>query len=90
MKFVILEPNNKRLKQLIKEFGHCWKVINASESPHCFNGNPAMFIESLTTNGNGQTHSRWVELKDVTTLKGIASKYTKEIEELAHRVKNLK
>lgn len=54
MKCKIL-PNNKRLKQLVKEHGEVWNQLTGIEFPHCFNGEPAVLIESLD-----RSHKRWV------------------------------
>ena len=68
MKTIKLKPANKRLKQLIREFGGEWKLIRIEDSVQCFNRNPGLFIESLTLNGAGQKHSRWVKTTDIEAI----------------------
>lgn len=56
---VILKPTNKRLKQVIKEFGNPWKVLVTHPMP-CFGGRLGYKIESA----NGM-HVRNVEESDI-------------------------
>lgn len=51
-----LIPTNKRLKQLVKEYGKTWKAISPICNPICFDGRKGIKIQSLNKN-----HERWVE-----------------------------
>ena len=55
---VILKPNNKRLKQLIKEHGELWSVDIEARPVQCFNGGLGVFISTVG-------HSRWVKPEDI-------------------------
>ncbi len=59
---VIVKPGNKRLKQLIKEFGEIWKSEIYHPYVPCFNG-PGYYVESL----DGE-HRRWVEEEHVVLI----------------------
>ncbi len=54
-----LLPINKRLKQLIKEFGEVWNIIEHRESVQCFN-NEGYLVESLSSE-----HRRWCRKEEV-------------------------
>lgn len=54
METVILKPVSKRAKQLIRQHGDCWSVIERRPVA-CFNGDVGILIESPDG-----THSRWV------------------------------
>lgn len=56
---VELLPNNKRLKQLRKEHGKFWNVIERRDNVLCFTG-PGIRIKSL----DGK-HERWVRPEDI-------------------------
>lgn len=62
-KFVKLKPVKARFKQLIKEFGTHWLVLDESHSVPCFNGRPGLWIQSVS-----KTHTRWVEWNEVEFL----------------------
>ena len=52
-------PNNKRLKQLVKEYGEIWYVISPIKRFICFNNELGVTVESL----NGE-HERHVQYPD--------------------------
>jgi hypothetical protein len=60
MTTVTLLPANKRLKQLVKEHGARWRVLQEWPSLACFSGRPGLLIVS-----ESGAHSRWVELDQV-------------------------
>lgn len=55
---VILKPTTKRLKQLIKQHGECWSLLEKRSQVACFEG-PGLFVESAD-----KTHTRWVRPSD--------------------------
>jgi hypothetical protein len=54
-----LLPTNKRLKQVIKEFGNPWEILSTGEM-QCFNGRIGIRIKSQCGK-----HLRNVEVTDV-------------------------
>lgn len=54
-KYVRILPGDKRLKQLIAQFGDIWTVIKEKERASCLQG-PGVYVESLN-----KIHKRWVE-----------------------------
>lgn len=47
---------NKRLKQLVKEYGDTWNAVTPIQNLQCFNNRLGVGVESL----DGK-HKRWVE-----------------------------
>jgi hypothetical protein len=41
-------PNSKRLKQLIKQHGEVWEVIDGPMRMQCFNGEIGVFARALS------------------------------------------
>ena len=54
MKQVNLIPNNRRIKQLIKQYGELWNVVRLEDYVECFKG-PGIFIASECGD-----HYRWI------------------------------
>ena len=57
MKTIILHPSNKRLKQLIKEFGNEWVVINEEESVQCLDNQAGILVAPP----NNDRVLRWIK-----------------------------
>jgi len=55
MKCTII-PYDKRLKQLIAEYGTIWYNVSGIQTPLCFLGEKGVLVESLCRN-----HKRWVK-----------------------------
>ena len=63
---IILLPDNKRLKQLIREFGSEWTIVQKEDHVQCFDGNPGLFIQSICGK-----HTRWVRpIQVVNNIEG--------------------
>lgn len=60
---VTLLPDNKRLKQIIREHGEQWLVLE-DRNVQCFSGERGLFIEAL----HG-SHQRWVLPSQVRHLR---------------------
>ena len=59
-----LLPSNKRLKQLIKQYGKMWKVLRLDVPVQCFKDcKTGYLIESLD-----KQHSRWVMKENIKLL----------------------
>lgn len=58
MRMVKIKPTNKRLKQLITEFGEDWEIIETRQSVQCFD-NAGLLIQS-----KNKKHHRWVKYSD--------------------------
>lgn len=65
MRLVILLPNTKRLKQLIKEHGEVWQITGNPEPMQCFNNDMGIAIQSIVDDINVREHSRNVRLTDI-------------------------
>ena len=59
MKTVKLLPNTKRLKQIIKEHGSQWRVLD-DRPVLCFGGQRGILIQSMD-----ESHMRWVKPVDI-------------------------
>jgi len=61
-KYVRILPGDKRLKQLIAQFGDIWTVIKEKERASCLQG-AGVYVQSLN-----HVHKRWVEERFVIQL----------------------
>ena len=64
MRIVKLQPNNKRLRQLIKEHGSLWWQIGPRERMQCFNNQMGTRIRS-----QDGLHDRNVLITDIEMVK---------------------
>lgn len=62
MIMVELQPATKRLKQVIKQHGAVWQVLETRTVP-CFNNRTGLFIRSAD-----KAHTRWVLPEHVKPL----------------------
>ena len=58
-----LLPKNKRLKQIFKEHGNEWVIVQEAESVVCLDHGPGLLVE--TRNGE---HFRWVREEDIERI----------------------
>jgi hypothetical protein len=62
----IVGKPDKRLKQLVKEFGDVWRFIKYSPSCSCLARNPGYYVETICG-----THKRWVEQEYIEEIPDV-------------------
>jgi len=62
MKMATILPGNKRLKQLITQFGNEWEIVEYRKSVSCLYG-PGYLIQAPNS-----THKRWIEETNVNLI----------------------
>jgi len=64
VKCELITDKNKRLKQLVKQFGRDWFAISQAQPVQCFNGCLRIRIEDITG-----SHNRWIKYPEEIILK---------------------
>lgn len=62
-----ITPHDKRLKQLVREFGELWRFKRFTPNPQFNPGIPHYYVVSLCG-----THERWIAVSETTEVLDVS------------------